>query len=263
MIAAAHSPARHAAALRKLGLAQQLGSIAFVRADDALAATPPQGQHDDDQQQHTAPLQRLLLIVLAAARQLLAAVAAAPSAEGSQPHHLAQHDHEREQQQQQRQQAVTVVLDSLPALSALFPGQQQLAAFLHCCRALGEAAGAPGSYRFAALAADDAPGDAALLAALRHGADAVAALTAVEGRTADLDGRLEVTLRRVAWRGKGGGSSGGDGGPAAAAGGVAALGADGGPGALSRPGGCTWHFRSGDVGVRWLSERIDERDLMA
>jgi len=134
------------------------------------------------------------------------------------------------------------VVDSLSALAALFPEQQQLTAFLQCCRALGGSLGAPAS-RIAVLAAADVAGDTPLLLALQHAADGVVTLAPVEGRTAELDGRVEVTLRRVAAAG----SSSGGGGSSST---------------QQLPGTCTWHFRATDVAVRWLPEQLEGEELM-
>ncbi|KAI8466900.1 MAG: hypothetical protein J3K34DRAFT_524148 [Monoraphidium minutum] len=206
VLAAGHSAARHSAALRKLGVVQQAGAVAFVSL-----------QQQQQQQQQQPPPERAC-------------------------------------------RGVTLVLDSVPALLSLFPGAQAAAAFLHGCRALGPHLAAPG-YRFAALAAADAPGEAPLLAALQHAADAVLALTPVEGRTADLDGRLDATLRRLpaAWADAAASTSGGGSDAAAAA---ARTTGSGGGGAWL-PGMRSWHYRVTDVAVRWLPGQIAGRELMA
>ncbi|GBF97430.1 hypothetical protein Rsub_09596 [Raphidocelis subcapitata] len=256
VLAAAHSPARHAAALRKLGVggAAQQGAVAIVAADAALspaggcAACCP-------------PLRRLLGLVLAEARGLLAAggnaaEAAAPAAKSTAaPAEAAAAGAAgpaaAEASAAPGCRGLTLVLDSLPALVSLFPsaspdqGAREAAAFIAAARALGSHLG-QAAYRFAALAASDSPGDADLLAAARHAADAVLELQPVEGRTAALDGRLDVTLRRLPR-------------PAAARGGAPAAcpAVEG-----DLPGTRAWYFRLGDVAVRWLTGQLEGRELM-
>jgi hypothetical protein len=164
------------------------------------------------------------------------------------------------QQQAQQQVGITLVLDSLPALLSLFPNKPACSAFLAACRALGDVLQLPACYRFVLLGAADVGGpDSTTLAVLAHTAHAVLRLTPVEGRTADLDGRLDLQLRRAggwACSSSGGGSS-------TNSAGLAATGDDGATG----DGGATlgtqaWHFRATDVAVRWLPERLDGRELM-
>lgn len=276
VLAAAHSVARHSAALRKLGVVQQQqqqhAAVGFVgahletppaggstsqlpaggSANPEVASETPASTPQEALAAAAAPepgLQQLFQRVAAAARALLAfdhgqgqgaAPGATPPAAG--PGAV-----------QQPAGGVTVVLDSLPCLLSLYPDQQQAAAFLHCCRALGASLGAP-AYRFVVLAAADSPGDAALVAQLRHAADAVLALTPVEGRTAELDGRLDATLARLppSWLQRIGDDGAGGGAAAVAA-------AEGRP----VPGTHSWHYRATDVGVRWLPERLGGRELMA
>jgi hypothetical protein len=241
--AAAHSPARHAAALRKLGVSQQQQQqgVAFVVADSDDGATEPAAAAAARPGGDCAPLQRLVERLKASAEALLAEQPPAPrpTPEPAGPAGAP------------RAPGLTLVLDSLPALLSLFPGRAGAGAFLQSCRSLGAALGVA-RFRFAALAAADDPGEAAQVAALRHTADAVLALHAVEGRTADLDGRLDVALRR-----------------APASGRALPIGPDALPASwldgaadFSAPGVRSWHFRVGDVAVRWLPERIDGKQVM-
>lgn len=263
MVSAAHFPARHSAALRKLGVVQQQQhSVAFVNADECLdqaaqlqvhqpqqeaSATTPADRvlTPATQQEYEEPiqcqLQQLLQRVTAAAQKLLTP--------------LVQHEQQQRQHQEgpagslQASGSLTLLLDSLTALHSLFPRQQALPAFLHCCRVLGGSLRLA-NYRFVALAASDIPGEASLLAALQHSADAVLSLAPVEGRTAELDGRLDVVLRRL---------------PCSNHGSECGSMAEGGPilgSSTILPGVQSWHFRAGEVAVRWLPGRIDGRELM-
>jgi hypothetical protein len=260
VLAAAHSPARHAAALRKLGVggAAQQGAVAFVDAADAgPCPVTPGGEGDASADAAYCPaLRRLLGRVLAAARDQLGAggdacadgpcaastsapavpAAAAAAAAAAAPSAC---------------RGLTLVLDSLPALLSLYPGaspdrgSREAAAFLAAARALGPYLGIAAGYRFAALAASDSPGDAGLLAAARHAAECVLELSAVEGRTAALDGRLDITLRRLPVR------------PAAEAGSASAAVAG------ELPATQAWLFRWGDTGVRWLTTgQLQGKELM-
>jgi hypothetical protein len=286
ILSAAHSAARHSAALRKLGILQQQAQVAFVTAAEYTASSgewpsqvhsgqEPSGVVADAAAGAENPellanraggqpaLQRLLKRMVAAAEALLS-------------------DLQCQQQQQQQQQpltssttaasvsmagsgyghgerpgGLTVVLDSLSALQSLFPGQHEASAFLHYCHALGTSLRQP-RYRFVVLAAADAPGDTVLLSTLQHSASAVLSLTPVEGRTAELDGRLDVTLRRlpIAWVAQGAAeTTESAAGKKAAADGVAV-------GAGIALGTRSWHFRAGDVAVRWLPDRLDGKELM-
>ena len=273
IIAAGHTPARHMAALRKLGLLQHLGSVVCVQGDghacaerqagaerpaaaEAAAAAAPntaglcsssgpchrndqeqQHHHHQQQQQQPPALQHLMQLVASASQDLMS-------------------NHRRQQvpgphtdiaEPPSGQQGLTVLLDSLTALGALYPGQTQAAAaaFLHSCRCLGAALGA-GAYRFAVIAAADVPSDGGALAALAHSADAVVQLAPVEGRTAQLDGRLELTLRRLPLASNT---------LASCPTGMPAVDA-------LLPGVYTWHYRASDVAVRWLPEALDGKELM-
>jgi hypothetical protein len=121
-VAAAYSPAKHQAALKKLGLAvtagamqqqQQSSPLAFVSAADAVK------QAEEQQQQQQSCLQILCQQVHAAALQLL----------GLGP----------DLKQQEQQQGLLVILDSLPCVSALSQGDaRQVQALIHNLAALGE-----------------------------------------------------------------------------------------------------------------------------
>jgi hypothetical protein len=134
-IAAAYSPAKHQAALRKIGAPGLPAAAAAARLPGQASSSssnaaitfisPAQQQQQQQQQQQDAGsgqaaagcgagqlrLQQLYLQVEAAARQLL---------------------------DQQQQQHLTVVLDSLCVLSSLVCEEQQAAALLHQLAALGE-----------------------------------------------------------------------------------------------------------------------------
>jgi hypothetical protein len=57
---------------------------------------------------------------------------------------------------------------------------------------------AQGPYTLVALAHRDVPEDQAWLGLLEHQADVVVELQQLEGRTADIDGQLDITWRRAA-----------------------------------------------------------------
>jgi hypothetical protein len=94
-----------------------------------------------------------------------------------------------------------------------------------------------------AVVHDDVPGDAAWVAAAGHRAAAVVSLQPVEGRTAELDGQLQLLLRWCS---------------SVQSGLVGGLGV-GERGAV--PGSQGWYFRCSDTGVKWLRE-IDGRALL-
>ena len=87
----------------------------------------------------------------------------------------------------------------------------------------------------------DVPGDAAWVAAAEHRAVAAVTLQPVEGRTAELDGQLQLLLRHSLQQQQQQGGLG-----------------------IGRgvvPGVQSWYFRCSDTGVKWLKE-IDGRALL-
>ncbi|KAF8057871.1 hypothetical protein HT031_005817 [Scenedesmus sp. PABB004] len=243
VVAAAASPAKYAAALRKLG-APLAGRVAF--AAPALAEPPARR------------LRALLRYVLAHARGLLA-----PEQQQQGPAAGAPEQQQREAGE--RAGALTVIVDSLPCLSCLAGDgggcRGASAALVHQLAALGEALQSP--CRVVLLAAGDVAADAALVAAAAARAGAVADVAPLEGRTAGLDGSLTITVRRAPApprrarpsqqqeQGQQGRQQ-----LQRQAGDLAAR-------VWLPPGGSErWFFRAGDVGVRWL-RAVGGRELMA
>jgi hypothetical protein len=121
------------------------------------------------------------------------------------------------------------------------------------------------AYRLVLLAAHDIPDQHLLLAHMAARSHVVADVAPLEGRTAALDGSVTITIRRAPPPpacGQGGSSM-----PVAAAGaeGVgsnSAAMAGRAPGWMQAGARSVWFYRSGDVGVTWLSE-VHGKELMA
>ncbi len=95
-----------------------------------------------------------------------------------------------------------------------------------------------------ALAHSDVPEDQGWLLLLEHQADVVLELRQLEGRTADIDGQLDITWRRAA-RGQGPGAAGKQGLAQHAGGG----------------GGGRFFFRAGESSIRWV-QSVGANDIL-